>query len=73
MQFQRIVITKIDLKSKILGATIPKGTICIYDERMKAIAFDIKGDVKSNRSEVYIGVKDNGKYFKDLEWVDVKK
>jgi hypothetical protein len=68
MHFTKIVITKRPLRSSIPEVTIPEGSVCVYDERMGAIEINLK----HRKSSVWIRVKDNGKDYKELEWVDVK-
>jgi hypothetical protein len=61
------VILKRDLKSRVAGITIPKGTVVIYSETMRAI----KSDYNNNKSQVWIGARE-GKDFKFVGWVQVK-
>ena len=61
------VILKKDLTSRVAGITIPKGTMVIYSEIMRAI----KTEVSNRKSEVWIGAK-VGKDFKYVGWVQVK-
>lgn len=60
------VILKRDLTSRVANITIPKGTMVIYSDTMRAI----KTEATSRKSEVWIGAKE--KDFKYVGWVQVK-
>jgi hypothetical protein len=52
---EQAAILKKDLVSKVRGIRIPKDTMVIYSTSMRAV----KVNSKSNKSELWIGIKEN--------------
>jgi hypothetical protein len=63
---EQAAILKKELRSKVSGVVVPKDTIVIYSSSMRAV----KVNSKSNRSDLWIGVKE-----RDIEiigWKTIK-
>ena len=61
---EQAVILKKELRYKVGSVVIPKNTIVIYSDTMRAV----KINSKSNRSDLWIGVRE-----KDIEIIGWKK
>ena len=61
---EQAAILKKELRSKVSGVVVPKDTIVIYSDTMRAV----KINSKSNRSDLWIGVGE-----KDIEIIGWKK